>query len=261
LIHCANFVSSDSETMLSSILASMPLVLLTGCENYDVTPTSRSLPPQANWTNWHSTQPSRPGKAQVCPNGSWVIRIEFAGKVRGVQKWNTEIYITGGVCSDGSRLQSGATFGDYGCMERHEIKGSFESDGSPDLTVSRDMRLRYLGFGNNRPVGFGGYGTYGTKTLSCGSGKLIAGWQIQTGCAVDAMRVYCTKAPPSMPSPTPALPPSPSGKFCPKSPQQLCRMMCPPPSCAPGECAMRQGSCCDLKCVKDNRWFGHIAGR
>ena len=39
-------------------------------------------------------------------------------------------------------------------------------------------------------------------------------------------------------------------EYCSDSPIQLCRMMCPPVHCSKGECAMRQGSCCSVTCVK-----------
>jgi len=190
--------------MFGSILASMSLVLLTGCDNYNVTPTSRSLPPHAFWSNWHAKRASRPGEAQVCPTGSFVTHIRITRNAeRPGQEPNTEIYIEEGVCSDGSRLKSGASFGSYGCLERHRIKSTLhDSDGWPDVTVSKNMRLRYLGFGGDQS----GYARNGLTTLSCGSGKLIAGWQIQTGCAVDAIRVYCVPVPPPTPAPTPAAP-------------------------------------------------------
>lgn len=37
--------------------------------------------------------------------------------------------------------------------------------------------------------------------------------------------------------------------FCEGSPEQLCKMMCPPVKCGEDECAMRQGSCCDFYCA------------
>tara|TARA_B100001094_G_scaffold330744_1_gene396755 strand:+ start:1256 stop:2362 length:1107 start_codon:yes stop_codon:yes gene_type:complete len=36
--------------------------------------------------------------------------------------------------------------------------------------------------------------------------------------------------------------------FCPSSNIQMCRMMCPELDCGDGECAMRQGNCCDYTC-------------
>ncbi len=39
-------------------------------------------------------------------------------------------------------------------------------------------------------------------------------------------------------------------EYCPNSPIQLCRMMCPLIHCSEGECAMRQGYCCSVTCVK-----------
>jgi hypothetical protein len=36
--------------------------------------------------------------------------------------------------------------------------------------------------------------------------------------------------------------------FCPASRRQGCRMMCQPPTCPAGQCAMRTGSCCDYSC-------------
>ena len=46
-------------------------------------------------------------------------------------------------------------------------------------------------------------------------------------------------APPSPPSPV---------QFCPNSQPQMCRMMCPTIQCSSGQCAMRHGNCCDLRC-------------
>ncbi len=37
--------------------------------------------------------------------------------------------------------------------------------------------------------------------------------------------------------------------FCPDSNMQLCRMRCHVPQCQENQCAMRTGSCCDIKCV------------
>jgi plastocyanin len=49
-----------------------------------------------------------------------------------------------------------------------------------------------------------------------------------------------------------APPPPPSGPapVCANSPRQACKMMCPPVriSCPMGQCAMRQGNCCNFKC-------------
>ena len=39
-------------------------------------------------------------------------------------------------------------------------------------------------------------------------------------------------------------------EFCSDSPMQLCRMKCSPVNCPKDECAMREGSCCSVKCVK-----------
>jgi hypothetical protein len=41
-------------------------------------------------------------------------------------------------------------------------------------------------------------------------------------------------------------------KHCSNSSPQLCRMMCPPFSCEPNQCAQRIRNCCDYKCV-DNK--------
>ena len=38
-------------------------------------------------------------------------------------------------------------------------------------------------------------------------------------------------------------------RMCPNSPRQMCKMLCRPRVCPQGQCAMRQGSCCDMKCV------------
>lgn len=41
---------------------------------------------------------------------------------------------------------------------------------------------------------------------------------------------------------------SASAQFCDGSPRQMCKMLCRPPRCPAGQCAMRSGSCCDVKC-------------
>ena len=51
--------------------------------------------------------------------------------------------------------------------------------------------------------------------------------------------------------PTPALPPvtdTAETSFCEDSRPQMCRMMCQPPSCPMGQCAMRTDSCCEFTC-------------
>ena len=40
--------------------------------------------------------------------------------------------------------------------------------------------------------------------------------------------------------------------FCEDSRPQLCRMMCQPPSCPMGQCAMRTDSCCEFTCQAPN---------
>jgi len=42
-------------------------------------------------------------------------------------------------------------------------------------------------------------------------------------------------------------------KICPGSPQQLCRMRCPKPTCeSENQCAFRKGKCCDFECIDPN---------
>ena len=41
-------------------------------------------------------------------------------------------------------------------------------------------------------------------------------------------------------------------EFCENSPNQLCRMMCHELNCPLGQCAMRNGNCCDYNCVITN---------
>mmetsp|Transcript_69867 Transcript_69867/g.138256 ORF Transcript_69867/g.138256 Transcript_69867/m.138256 type:complete len:213 (-) Transcript_69867:145-783(-) len=41
--------------------------------------------------------------------------------------------------------------------------------------------------------------------------------------------------------------------FCPDSPEQLCRRLCPPTVCAlPSQCAMRIGNCCAIACMPNS---------
>ena len=47
-------------------------------------------------------------------------------------------------------------------------------------------------------------------------------------------------------------------KMCPSSPNQLCRMMCPTINCKKDECAMRTGTCCDIKCVPFKLKIGSV---
>merc|ERR1712050_616662 len=42
-------------------------------------------------------------------------------------------------------------------------------------------------------------------------------------------------------------------KFCKDSPQQLCKMKCPPMKCQEGQCIMRQGSCCSMQCMNEDK--------
>jgi len=39
-------------------------------------------------------------------------------------------------------------------------------------------------------------------------------------------------------------------EFCLNSNIQMCRMACPEPECPEGQCAMRQGNCCDYMCIE-----------
>jgi len=44
-----------------------------------------------------------------------------------------------------------------------------------------------------------------------------------------------------------------SVEWCPTSPEQFCRMMCPKPTCSEQtQCALRKGHCCDFDCVNPN---------
>jgi len=54
--------------------------------------------------------------------------------------------------------------------------------------------------------------------------------------------------PPDVPGCAPAGGAAAPTAMCDESPPQFCRMLCPAPVCAAGECAMRQGSCCDMSC-------------
>jgi len=40
-----------------------------------------------------------------------------------------------------------------------------------------------------------------------------------------------------------------AARMCPNSARQMCKMLCRPKVCPQGQCAMRQGSCCDMTCV------------
>ena len=50
------------------------------------------------------------------------------------------------------------------------------------------------------------------------------------------------------PTAPPAVAELAQASFCEDSRPQLCRMMCQPPSCPMGQCAMRTDSCCEFTC-------------
>eukprot|EP01043_Picozoa_sp_COSAG02_P060293 COSAG02_NODE_7846_length_2820_cov_32.181183_2_plen_632_part_00 len=59
----------------------------------------------------------------------------------------------------------------------------------------------------------------------------------------------CSAGAGACPRPTVSSPPPPSPtEWCDESPQQLCRQLCPEPTCPDRQCAMRYGSCCDIRC-------------
>jgi len=41
-------------------------------------------------------------------------------------------------------------------------------------------------------------------------------------------------------------------EWCPNSAMQFCRMLCPNPTCSEGQCALRDGSCCDYNCIENS---------
>eukprot|EP00493_Phyllostaurus_siculus_P022047 UN22378 len=41
-------------------------------------------------------------------------------------------------------------------------------------------------------------------------------------------------------------------QWCPNSARQLCRMMCSNPTCSKGQCALRDGTCCDYNCMENS---------
>lgn len=45
----------------------------------------------------------------------------------------------------------------------------------------------------------------------------------------------------------------PSEEFCRGSPTQLCKMKCKPIKCKTGQCIMRVGGCCGMRCVNDEQ--------
>ena len=42
-------------------------------------------------------------------------------------------------------------------------------------------------------------------------------------------------------------------RMCDTSPIQFCRMICPKMKCTEGQCAMRNGHCCDYKCYDNSK--------
>ena len=58
-----------------------------------------------------------------------------------------------------------------------------------------------------------------------------------------------SSAPPSPPAPQAIAPAAAPTSFCEDSRPQMCRMMCQPPSCRSGQCAMRSDSCCEFTCA------------
>jgi len=41
-------------------------------------------------------------------------------------------------------------------------------------------------------------------------------------------------------------------EWCPNSARQFCRMMCSNPTCSEGQCALRDGTCCDYNCIENS---------
>merc|ERR1719231_83139 len=69
------------------------------------------------------------------------------------------------------------------------------------------------------------------------------GMNFNTDCAVtDPQPAAAAK-----PSPATVANAAPTS-FCEDSRPQMCRMMCQPPSCPTGQCAMRTDSCCEFTC-------------
>lgn len=84
--------------------------------------------------------------------------------------------------------------------------------------------------------------------FSIGQGQL--GQQLDDhGCVTDGGYQWCEATQSCIrPWMTPCVQQTKKTKMCPESPLQLCRMMCPNPSCQKDQCAFRVGSCCDYMC-------------
>ena len=84
--------------------------------------------------------------------------------------------------------------------------------------------------------------------FTTGSPQMLGGTKDEGGCYTGAGYEWCE---PMNKCVRPWITPCKvKTEYCPDSPMQLCRMMCPPMHCSEGECAMRQGSCCSVTCVK-----------
>ena len=88
------------------------------------------------------------------------------------------------------------------------------------------------------------------KTLSCGPRRVNVAKLCPKTCGM------CSKKfPPATSTPASASTRASDARsavaacMCPNSPPQICRMMCRPKYCPAGQCAMREGNCCNMKCV------------
>ena len=70
------------------------------------------------------------------------------------------------------------------------------------------------------------------------------GMNFNTDCATPDVQLTAV----DKPTAPPAVAELAQASFCEDSRPQLCRMMCQPPSCPMGQCAMRTDSCCEFTC-------------
>jgi len=90
--------------------------------------------------------------------------------------------------------------------------------------------------------GGGACGYVHCPALGAGTEGCVRPWMMPNGMSMDDCAVEKTA------STTVATTAMVRAPMCEGSPMQMCRMMCPPTMCPAGQCAMRQGNCCNVRC-------------
>ena len=143
-----------------------------------------------------------------CPTGHHLVNLTM--NADGTDTSSMEVYLMGGACSDGTTegpygppdptggscggiTDQGGCIGKYGCINRH--KNTYyltSSTGSGTVVTNNPLRLRHLAWGDGS-TSYVGAGS-ADDTWTCPNGGLLAGWEIDVGCATDSLCLLC--APP-----------------------------------------------------------------